>query len=246
MKQNKQEIWRDIIGYEGYYQVSNQGRVRSLDRWVIYKNGRKRFYKGRFFEGGYTNGYRQVGLSREGKTEIFLIHQLVAMTFLNHTPNGHTLVVDHIDGIRTDNRIENLRIVTHRENISTCYRANEDSFTSDFVGVNYHKHANKWLARIVFNKKNINLGLFNNEKDASNIYQKALGEINDGTFNPENYKAKFASKYKGVVFNKNRQDWLAQPYINGKQIYLGYHSTEEEAYQTVLLYESAQPIVKNC
>lgn len=244
MKINK-EIWRDVPGYEGYYQVSNTGIVRSLDRTVITKRG-ERSYKGRIFEGNLNNGYKILSLSRDGKQEIFLIHQLVAMIFLNHEPNGHTLVVDHINGIKTDNRIENLRIVTQRDNSSTCHRTNEDLFSSKFVGVSWDKVTKKWRAQIIFNSKKIYLGLFDNEIDAAKAYQKALAELENGTFKIEDYRTSFISKFKGVSFNKANQKYITQPYINGKQIYLGSFENEEEAYQAILLHEAIQPIVKNC
>ena len=239
---NMKEIWRDIPDYEGYYQASNLGRVRSLDRWVIFKNGRKQFYKGRIFEGGKVNGYRQVGLSRDGKTTIFLIHQLVAMAFLGHKPDGHQLVIDHINGIRSDNRVENLQIVTNRENSSTCYREDKDSLTSEYVGVCYSKQTDKWQAHIHSNYQIIYLGLFDSEINASNAYQKALAELENGTFNPENYRVKWTSKYKGVSYYKNTKKWVATQYINGNRIHLGYFATELEAHQAILEYQAIQPI----
>lgn len=243
MKKNSKEIWRDIPGYEGYYQASDEGRVRSLDRWIIYKNGRKRFYKGKIFEGSFNNGgYKTVNLSRYDKQKIFQISQLVAMAFLYHEPNGHTLVIDHINGIKTDNNIKNLRVVTHRDNTSTCYRKDRNSLSSDFAGVSYNKPTKKWRSMIRYNGLHIFLGYFENEIDASNAYKKALSKVINNTFNPDEYKPSFASKSKGVYFNKNNQKWLCQPNINGNRTFLGYYSSEEEAHQTILLFESAQPI----
>lgn len=227
----KAEVWRDVPGYEGYYQVSNTGIVRSLDRTVLSKNGHERFYKGRFFEGSDVNGYKQIILSRDSKQELFYTHQLVAMVFLDHKPNGHTLVVDHIDGDRTNNNVDNLRIVTNRENSSICFKKNRDSFTSEYVGVRQDK--DKWRAQIRFNNKVIHLGYFDIELKASKAYQSALGKIKDGTFNPEDYKPKYVSKYKGVSFNKSNQKWLSRLTINGKRTYLGSFATEEEAYQAI-------------
>ena len=236
--EKEKEVWRDVPNYKNYYQVSNLGRVRSLDRTIINSLGIKRFYKGRFFEGSDVDGYKMVTLSRDGKQEKFLIHQLIAMTFLNHTPNGHILVVDHINGVKADNRVENLRIVTNRENVSTCYRANEDLLSSKFVGVHYHKPTNKFQVRIQLNSKRIYLGQFDSEEDASDVYQKALAKINDGTFNPDDYKPKFTSNFKGVSFDKSRQKWFAKYTHNGKQKYLGSFKTEQEAYQKLLEFEA--------
>ena len=244
MKQNKQEIWREIIGYEGYYEASNLGRMRSLDRWVIFKDGRKRFHKGRIIEGTDNGlGYKQVTLSRDNKAQTFYVHQLIAVTFLNHIPNGNTLVVDHIDGDSTNDNVDNLRIVTQRQNVSTCFRKDRNTFTSDFAGVYYHKQNNKWIAKIQLKNNITHLGSFENEIDASDAYQKALAKINDGTFDPENYKPKFSSNFKGITFHKASRKWMARPTINGKQVYLGRFENELEAHQAILEFEAIQPIL---
>lgn len=243
MKNSKEEIWRDIPGFENY-QASSLGRIKSLDRWVTYSDGRERFFKGRILKGSISKGYMYVDFSKNGKRERFRIHQLVTVCFLNHTPDGHTLVVDHINGVKTDNSVENLQIVSQRQNLSTCYRANEDLFSSKLVGVDYYKRTNKWRAKIYYNEIQIHLGYYNNEEKASNAYQKALAKLENGTFNPDEYKPKWTSNFKGVYFNKNKQKWVANPYINGKQVYLGIYTTELEAYQAILEYEAIQ-LIKN-
>lgn len=229
----KPEVWRDVPGYEGYYQASDMGRVRSVGRTVLTKNGQERFYKGKIIDGSNMDGYKQLALSRDGKRKSFLIHQLVAICFLDHTPDGHKFVIDHIDGDKLNNNVENLQIVTNRDNLSTCHRNDGNILSSKFTGVNWHKNSSKWESKIQYEGKQIYLGLYDNELDASNAYQKALGKINDNTFNPEDYKPKFTSKYKGVSFKKNRKKWVAQSYINGKQTYLGSFATEEEAHQAI-------------
>ena len=181
----KAAVWRDAPGYEGYYQVSNTGIVRSLDRWVIYKNGRKQLYKGKIIDGYLNKGYKQITLSKNGKTRTFKVSQLVAMAFLDHEPNGNTLVIDHIDGDRTNDNVDNLRIVAHRDNITTCFRKDKDSFTSEYVGVSWAKNNKKWVGKIVYNGVQIYLGYFDSEIKASEAYQLALSKIEDGTFNPE-------------------------------------------------------------
>lgn len=98
------EIWKDIKGYEGLYQVSNLGNVKSL------KYGREKILK------GYKNykGYLTVKLLKNKKSKIYLIHRLVAICFLPN--NFGNVEIDHINTDRTDNRLENLRWVTHKEN----------------------------------------------------------------------------------------------------------------------------------
>jgi len=228
-----EEIWKDVPDYEGYYQVSNIGRVRSLDRIVTYSNGHDRFYKGRVIKGSVDKyGYSLCRLSINGSSRIFNFSQLVAMAFLGHEPNGTTLVVDHINGDKSDDRVENLRIVSHRANLSTCFRSDRDSFSSGYAGVDWNECASKWRARIKHDGEAIHLGYYGTEVEASNAYQLALSKIKDGSFNPSDYKPKYTSKYKGVYFNKRANKWMAQIRINGKSKHLGYFKTELEAHQS--------------
>lgn len=230
----KKEEWRNIPGFEGYYQVSDMGNVRSLDRWVTYSNGGDRFYKGRIIDGSVNNkGYRKFTLRKNSRGRAYSASQLVAMAFLNHTPNGHESVIDHKNGIRTDDRVENLQIVTNRANCTTCFRSNEDSFTSDHVGVSWHTHHSKWRSRINYENIEIHLGFHNNELDASDAYQKALSKIEHGIFNPEDYKLNYTSIYKGVYFDKKVEKFRARIQIKNKYINIGIFKTELEAHNAL-------------
>ncbi len=108
------EIWKDIEGYEGYYQVSNLGRVRSLTREVRCGNSirvfRERIRKPQIM----SKGYYQLALLKNGKDKRFLIHRLVAYAFIPNPENKTE--VNHINGVKTDNNVENLEWVTSREN----------------------------------------------------------------------------------------------------------------------------------
>lgn len=232
-KEKTKEIWKDVPGFEGYYQVSNLGVVRSLDRWVTYSNGRRQLYKSIEVGGCLNNGYRLVTLSRDGlKNMSFKISQVVAMAFLRHKPNGHKLVVDHINGDRADDRVENLRIVTSRDNSSVCFKSNRKNFTSKYTGVSWGKRDSMWGARIRYESKIFNLGSFNDELEASRAYQLALVKIKNCTFNPGDYKRTWVSKYKGVSFNKKNNKWIAYVTKKGerKNKYLGSFNTELEAH----------------
>lgn len=226
---NKEEIWKDVPEYEGYYRVSNMGNVISLNRTITYSDGRVQLIKERSIGAVRANGYRYVSLSKDNVQKCTTIAQIVAVAFLNHKPNGHTLVVDHINGNRTDDRACNLRIVTNRENNSSCYRSDRGSLSSRFTGVCWSSNAEKWLARIKYKGVNHYLGSFATEKDAADCYQKALQKIKDRSFSPSDYKPKFSSKYKGVTFQKASSKWMARITINGKLTYLGVFSTEDEA-----------------
>ena len=225
------EIWKDIPNYEGYYQASNLGRVRSLDRIVTFSNGRKQFYKGKLIKGSVNNGYRQTALSSGGIGRNFKFSQLVAITFLGHEPNGHELVIDHVNGDKSDDRVKNLRIVTQRANTSTCFRSDKDSLSSEYAGVYWNEKVSKWQSQIQHDGAKIYLGLYNTEVEASTAYQSALSKIKDGSFNYDDYKPKWTSKYKGVYFAKSKNKWKAYIKINGKQKHLGYFLTELEAHQ---------------
>ena len=151
------EIWKDVPTYEGEYQVSNTGKVRSLKTDKILKQS-------------LSSNYWGVTLSKNGITKGKRVHQLMAMAFLNHKPNGYNLVVDHIDGDKLNNNLSNLHIITHRQNISKRKDANK------YTGVCWHKRKKKFVASIQLNKKLYHLGEFNNEYDAHLAYQSKLKE----------------------------------------------------------------------
>lgn len=169
------EIWKDILGYEGLYQVSSFGRVKSLEKRVFMKrNNCLKTLKERMFNARSIDayGYHFVGLRKDGLKKNNKVHILVAIAFLNHTPNGYKIIVDHIDNIKANNKLDNLQLITPRENNSKDkWRLNP---TSKYTGVSLIKANNKWFSCISINGKNTYLGSFDNELDASKAYQKAL------------------------------------------------------------------------
>ena len=117
------EVWQPIPGYEGFYEASDQGRVRSLDRWVKTRNrwGECGYWaKGQVLlqhpgkEGHPTVGRMFVCLSKEGKGKPSYVHTLIAFAFLGPRPKG--LHIDHVNGDKADNRACNLEYVTPQEN----------------------------------------------------------------------------------------------------------------------------------
>lgn len=114
------EIWKDIQGYEGCYQVSNLGVVRSLDRFVRNGNG-EYFRKGSVLAYSLAcGGYPRVSLNKSGKSKDKKIHRLVAEVFI---PNDKNLVaVNHIDGNKLNNRVDNLEWVSYSENMKHSFR----------------------------------------------------------------------------------------------------------------------------
>jgi len=168
-----EEEFREVPGYEGLYQVSNLARVKSLPKFK--KNRLSFFYtKEKIFNDRYdSNGYKIISLSKDKKIKILKTHQLVAIAFLNHKIDGMNLVVDHIDNCKSNNKIDNLQIVTNRFNCSK----DKKNKTSKYTGVRWHIKAQKWSSQIYYNGKAKHLGLFTNEEEASNVYQNKLKEI---------------------------------------------------------------------
>lgn len=113
------EVWKDIPGYEGIYQVSCEGRVKSLSREIIGKNNKKKQIKERIMKQQLFNtGYYKVRLTDcKGVTKNKLVHRLVLLTFLYHSEK----VVNHKDGIKTNNKLSNLEYVTSSENNKHAY-----------------------------------------------------------------------------------------------------------------------------
>lgn len=150
-------MWKDIPTYENEYQVNEIGEVRSLKTNRILKQS-------------LSSNYWSVTLSQNGILKGKRVHQLMAMAFLNHKPNGFNLVVDHIDGNKLNNQLSNLQILTHRQNTSKRKNA------SKYTGVCWHKIKKQFIASIQINKKLHHLGYFDNEYDAHLAYQSKLKE----------------------------------------------------------------------
>lgn len=114
---NAVEVWKPIRGYEGYYEVSSLGRVRSIARTITKSNGIKLKVEEKLLtQATITGGYLAVCLSKNGKWHCYLAHRLVAQTFI---PNPENLKdVNHINEVKTDNRLENLEWLSHKDNMN--------------------------------------------------------------------------------------------------------------------------------
>ena len=174
LKNSMKEEYRDIKDYEGLYQISNLGNVKSLDRIVLYSNGVNRLHKGRILKQSIaSNGYLLVSLYSDLQSKVKHIHQLVAMSFLNHVPNGHKIIVDHKNNNKLDNNINNLQLITSRENLSK----DKKGYTSKYTGVCWEKDRKKWVAHIRIKGKNKTLGYFTDEIKASEAYKLKLSTL---------------------------------------------------------------------
>lgn len=103
------EIWKDIFGYEGYYQISNTGKVRSLPRTQADKDGRMKSYQGKTLKGKpNSRGYRRVDLKAYGRCETVFVHRLVALHFISNPQPEKYTIVNHIDSNPKNNNATNL------------------------------------------------------------------------------------------------------------------------------------------
>ena len=112
------EIWKDIFDYEGIYKISNYGNVKSLRRFMAIRNGGKQLMPEKILKcRPNIRGYYYVKLCKESKVKTYRIHLLVWDHFGDKPRDGMKLVVDHIDENRLNNKINNLQLLTNRENL---------------------------------------------------------------------------------------------------------------------------------
>jgi hypothetical protein len=161
------EQWEDIPNYEGSYQISDLGRVKSLQR-IVFTLNKNCTYKPIIIKSFLTKrGYFEVRLCANNISKAKKVHRLLAESFIPN-PNEKPQV-NHIDGNKLNNNILNLEWVNNREN--SCHRVKNSNLTSKFVGVSYFKRDNKWRSSIQINGKSIRFGMFKTEEEA---YQKRV------------------------------------------------------------------------
>lgn len=182
------EVYKDIHEYEGQYQVSNKGNIKSL------KQNKETILKPSIDK----KGYYKISLYKDGKGRKFYIHRLVIQTFNGQIPEGKNLVVDHINNDKTNNESDNLQVISNRENLSKDkWRSNP---SSPYTGVYYHKTKGKWASSISVNRTTFHLGYFYNESKAGQEYNYALEYINEHS-NLTNYL--FKTNRINEVFSNN-------------------------------------------
>lgn len=174
METNENEIWRDIPDYEGIYQVSNLGNVKSLSRLISKGSKRKKHMtKDKSLKQMLlTSMYNYVVLYKNLIPKNKTVHRLVMLSFTSiENPELHQ--VNHINGIRIDNRVENLEWVNCPENNTHSQLSRKIKKSSIYTGVFFCKTNNKWKAQIVINGKQKHLGYFQSEELAAEKYKEA-------------------------------------------------------------------------
>ena len=165
MELTNRENWRSINLYLNY-EVSSIGRVRNVDTGLILKP--------------YLAivGYYVVNLCSHNKAKQHKIHRLVAEAFITNLDDKP--IVDHVDGVKTNNVVSNLRWATYSEN-GMNQKAQQTAKSSKYKGVSFVKQSNKWLACIMIDKKKNHLGYFSKETEAAQRYNeeaiKLFGEF---------------------------------------------------------------------
>jgi hypothetical protein len=159
------EVWKDINGYEGIYKVSDLGNVKSLSRKNSIKDRLLKPYLT-----GSKRKYRTFKLYKDNNHKGYKASQLVAIAFLNHKLCGFKKVVDHIDNNPINDNLNNLQIISTRQNIIK----DMDRGVSKYLGVTFNKNANKYRAYYRHKSKQHHLGYFNNETEAHQAYKEFI------------------------------------------------------------------------
>lgn len=197
------EVWKDVLGYEGIYQVSNEGRVKSLPRRVnTYQGGRvtkKRFMAAK--DNG--KGYKYVDLSNEGIVTRNYIHRLVAYSFIPNPENKPE--VNHIDGDKANNSVENLEWATRRDNIEHSYDTGLRTASISEINI-----VELEMIRDLLRTKKYSLSEI---RDVFKISKTMIGKVRKKTVESkltfEDVKRnKKSNGYKTVVYDKEKDEEL--------------------------------------
>lgn len=178
------EIWKSIPTYEGYYEISDQGRIRSLDRYVRAKGNKFRLVKGALKEIQHNyGGYQIVSLCKSNKIHTFTVHQLVAWAFMPKFQKG--MEINHIDGNKDHNYLCNLELSnpSHNQLHAVAHGLTKKRSISKYRNVSFIKNPKaikKWAASIRYaGKSSYGWKTFNTEEEAAKYVDFLLDSIGD-------------------------------------------------------------------
>ena len=115
------EIWKDIPGYEGYYQASNMGRIKSVEREILYSNGMKKTIKEKILKNTFDGHYMKTILSKDGFKKQIRVHRLVLLSFKG---DNKDTMINHIDGNKLNNKLDNLEWSNAKDNTLHAFQNN--------------------------------------------------------------------------------------------------------------------------
>ena len=228
------ETWKDIKGYEGHYQVSDMGRVKGLKRTVKHPTGYPKTIGSKILNPTVVKGYYQIDLSKEGKRKRFLVHRLVAEAFIENKRNSPQ--VNHKDGNKENNNVNNLEWVTVSENVLHGYKI---GLSEPMSGVkNGHAILNK--NKVIEIRNDFSEGV--TQKELSERHHVSKSTIQDIVENKTWIDVGGRSRVKNFTKNKTGYKWTEKHRNKyrgrfthqGKKIDCGLHDTEKEAYEEVL------------
>lgn len=155
--------WYKLKGYEGEYEISKEGLIKSL------KKGKEKVLACTTTK----HGYKAIELRKDGIYKKKLVHRLVLSTF--KPTENESLQCNHINSVRDDNRIENLEWVTRRENIA--HATNRRDTYSKLTGVSYSNDSKRWHSSVTINSKVIRFGVFVTEHEAALAYKEGVTKL---------------------------------------------------------------------
>lgn len=196
------EIWKDIPNYEGYYQVSNLGRVRKYNTKKLRslfdeKEELFKIHKQRI----NGHGYYIITLRKLKEIKTFSVHKLVAMAFLNHIPCGMKLVVNHKDFNKLNNRVDNLEIISNRDNSNRKHIKSSSIYTGVIVN---KKRDNSFISKIKIKSKGIHLGYYKDEKQASDMYELAVQLVDKYNGVAKDFRELVKKEYEQNINRSNK------------------------------------------
>ena len=200
-----EEIFKDIIGFEGLYQISNLGNVKSLPKKIVYgrKYSKTIYLPEKILKPKYDkDGYLRIGLRKNKKTKTLFLHRLIAQAFIPNPQNKKQ--INHINGIKDDNRIENLEWYSPSENIKHSYYV---------LGNDYSKNFKKYKSRE--NPRNIPILMLDKNKK---IIKEFYNSIEASTYLKEKINIK----------SKRPQSFIRRCCKTGKKGY-GYYWKNKES-----------------
>ena len=164
-----------IKDFEDLYEISNYGYIISLAKTWIAGNGVNLVKPTTIMKTSLSKGYERTILCKNKQQKQVFVHQLVWDHFGDKLRDNKLFQIDHKDENKLNNRIDNLQLITQRQNIAKSYK---NKSKSSFTGVTQDNRTKRWRSRMWVNGKNIHLGMFDKETDASNAYQNKLKELN--------------------------------------------------------------------